>query len=333
MKRFLRIIMWLLFFFALLIAGAYFLPRITVVERSAVIEAPPKVVFAQVNDLHNWDKWSKWSQIDPEMEVKYINHGVGEGSGYTWESEDTNVGVGKILITESAPYDSIITLINFANEGDAVSKFYFEEQDSTTRLIWEFRYDVGFNPLARWMGLMVGNLVGPDFEESMENLNVVCKVQVQENSLIEELVILEEFDYASVREEVPFVEVGLIMGEMFGRVSNFIESANTGVAGMPFAIYHEMEEQQINLECGIPISQQVEETEVVKTGIYPKTKCAAVDYYGDYRQLEDAHTALQAWIEERRFKLAGAPLEFYLTDPATETDPSKWHTRIYYPVR
>ena len=325
--------MWLLFFFALLIAGAYFLPRFTVVERNAVIEAPPNVVFTQVNDLHSWDKWSKWSQIDPEMEVKYINHGVGEGSGYTWESRDPNVGVGKLLITESAPYDSIVTLINFADEGDAVSVFYFKEKDSNTRLTWKFRYDVGFNPLARWMGLMMGNLIGPDFEESLENLNVVCKVQVQEGSFIEELVTLEEFNYASVRDEVPFVEVSLTMGEMFGQVSNFIESSNTGVAGMPFAVYHEMEGQKIDLECGIPISRLVEKTKHVFTGTYPETKCAAVDYYGDYRQLEDAHTALQAWIEERRFKLAGAPLEFYLNDPATETDPSNWHTRIYYPVR
>ncbi|MFW6257420.1 MAG: SRPBCC family protein [Prolixibacteraceae bacterium] len=333
MKRFLQVIMWLLFFFALFITSAYFLPRLVQIERSALIEAPPKVVFAQVNDLHSWEKWLNWSQIDPEMEVKYINHGVGEGSGYIWESQDPNIGVGKILITESVPYDSIVTLINFADERDGISIFYFEGTDNTTRITWKFKYDVGYNPVARWMGLINGNYAGPDFEESFENLNIVCKVQVQENSLTKELVILEEFNYASVRKEVSFTEVGLVMDEMFGIVSNFIESANTGVAGMPFSIYHEMEGEKIDLECGIPISQLVEGTESVITGTYPETKCAAVDYYGDYRQLEDAHTALQAWIEEHRFQLAGSPIEFYLTDPATEPDPAKWHTQIYYPVR
>lgn len=333
MKQFLRIIMWVLFFIALFIAGAYFLPRIVVVERNAVIEAPANVVFSQVNDLHSWEKWSMWNQIDPEMEIKYINHGVGEGAGYNWESEHPNVGDGRLLITESAPYDSIVTLLTFAERGDAISIFYFEEKDSTTLVTWRLKYNVGYNPAARWKGLMIGSIVGPDFEEGLENLNVVCKVQVQENDFIGELVNLEAFEYASVREEVAFMDVSLKMGDLFAEVSNFIEMANTGVAGMPFAIYHEMDSESIDLECGIPVSEKVEGTEVITTGTYPEKKCAAVDYFGDYRQLEDAHTAVQSWIEEHNFKLAGAPLEFYLTDPATEPDPGKWHTRIYYPVQ
>jgi len=325
--------MWLLFIFALFIAGAYFLPRIAIIERTAVIDAPPKVVFAQINDLHSWDKWSKWNQIDPDMKIKYINNGVGENAGYTWESDVKNVGSGQVLITETVPYDSIVTLLNFMEQGDARAVFQFEDIDNTTRVTWRMEYDVGFNPVARWMGLMMGRYVGPDFEEGLENLNVVCKVQVQENSYIEELVELEEFAYASVRKEVPYLEVSLIMGEMLGTVSSFIEDVNVGIAGAPFAIYHEMEGEQIDLECGIPISEPVIGTETIITSVYPSIKCAAVDYYGDYRQLEDAHTTLQTWIEERNFKLAGSPLEFYLTDPATEPNPEKWHTRIYYPVR
>ena len=333
MKQFLRIIMWLLFFAALLIAGAYFLPRMVVIERNALIEAPSKVVFSQVNDLHSWEKWSKWNQIDPDMKVDYINHGVGEGAGYTWKSENPGVGNGRLLITESVPYDSIVALLNFDERGDAISVFYFEERDSNTFVTWRLKYDVGYNPAARWMGLIMGSFAGPDFEEGLENLKVVCRVQVQENDFTEELVTLEEFEYASVREEVAFVDVSLKMGDLFAEVSNFLETSNTGVAGMPFAIYHEMDSEVIDLECGIPVSEKVEGTEEINTATYPEQKCAAVDYYGDYRQLEDAHTALQAWIEQHNFKLAGAPLEFYLTDPATEPDPAKWHTRIYYPVQ
>lgn len=334
MKRFLRVLMWLLFIFALAIAGAYFLPRVVEIERSAVIEAPPKVVFAQINDLHSWEKWSKWNQIDPDMEVEYINNGVGEEAGYTWESNNKKVGDGKLLITESVPYDSIVTLLNFAEQGDARGIFYFDERDESTTLVrWKLLYDVGFNPAARWMGLMMGTFIGPDFEEGLENLNVVSKVQVQENSLIKELITLKTFDFASVRREVPFTEVSLVMGDMYAGISSFIEEVNIGIAGVPFAIYHEMEGETIDLECGIPVSAQVEGNENVNTGVYPTQKCAAVDFYGDYRQLEDAHTALQAWIEERRFKLAGSPIEFYLTDPATESNPDKWHTRICYPVR
>jgi hypothetical protein len=30
------------------------------VTRSASIDAPPEVVFAQVNDLRKWNDWSPW---------------------------------------------------------------------------------------------------------------------------------------------------------------------------------------------------------------------------------------------------------------------------------
>jgi effector-binding domain-containing protein len=318
---------------ALFIAGAYFLPRIAVVERSAIIESSAKVVFAQVNDLHSWEKWSKWNQIDPEMKIDFINNGVGENAGYRWSSNNKNVGSGELFIVESVPYDSIAIQISFSEQGDARSVFTFVEQDSSTSVNWKMEYDVGFNPAARWFGLMIGKYVGPDFKEGLENLNVVCKVQVQENSLIEELVNLKQFNYAGIRKEVPFVEVSLIMGEMYAEVSNFIEANNVGIAGTPFAIYHEMEGERIDLECGIPITELTEGNEIIKTAVYPESKCAVVDYYGDYRLLEDAHTALQSWIEERRFKLAGSPLEFYFTDPANESKPENWHTRIMYPVR
>ena len=37
------------------------------VSRSQEIGAPPEVVFAQVNDFHNWKQWSPWGKLDPNM--------------------------------------------------------------------------------------------------------------------------------------------------------------------------------------------------------------------------------------------------------------------------
>ena len=41
------------------------LPRSVHVERSTVIEAPPSVVFALVNDYRAFNRWSPWARIDP----------------------------------------------------------------------------------------------------------------------------------------------------------------------------------------------------------------------------------------------------------------------------
>src|SRR5580765_3883302 len=41
------------------------------ITRTATIAAPAPVVFAQVNDFHNWRAWSPWEHLDPAMKRTY----------------------------------------------------------------------------------------------------------------------------------------------------------------------------------------------------------------------------------------------------------------------
>jgi len=41
------------------------------VTRSTTIAAPPDVVFAQVNDFHQWEAWNPWGKLDPNMTQMY----------------------------------------------------------------------------------------------------------------------------------------------------------------------------------------------------------------------------------------------------------------------
>ena len=54
------------------------------IERSATINAPASVVFAQVNDFHKWEAWSPWAKIDPAMKQTYEGASSGTGAIYTW---------------------------------------------------------------------------------------------------------------------------------------------------------------------------------------------------------------------------------------------------------
>jgi len=332
MSRFVRIIMWILFILAIFIAIAYFLPQKIYIERVSVIEASPKTVYSQIIDLHSWNKWSKWNQMDPDMKVEYINRGVGVGAGYSWNSENKNVGKGTIKIVEAVKFDSIVVKMNFMEQGAARSSFVFEKSGESTKIKWSLSYDVGFNPFARWMGLMMNNYVGSDFETGLTNLSALCKVLEKENEYIVLIDELEKFNYVSIREKVSFIEISLKMGEMYGEISTYINNMGAEMKGMPYARYHLMTEEEIDLECGIPTNILVGDEGDFLTGTFPNTKCATVDYYGDYQQLEEGHTAIQKWIEKRGFEIVDAPLEIYITDPGSDPNPENWLTRIYYPV-
>ena len=325
--------MWLLFIFALFIMTAYLLPQNVEIERSKKIGASPKIVFSQVNDLYNWEKWSKWHIADPDLETEFNNNGVGEGAGVIWNSDDGNIGIGKLTITESVPYDSVFCVLQFPEKRPGTMKFLFDENGEETFLTWTLTLDVGYNPFVRWTGLLKNSTIGPDLEDGLDYLNTVCKVLQQEDAMIVELQKLDTFEYASVREKVSFNDVSSRMSEMYQTVTNFVAGTTIAITGAPFAIYHEMKNDSIDLECGYPVSELILPEAPVETGTFQSAECATADYYGDYEKLEDAHSVIQQWIEKHRFRIAGPPIEKYITDAATEADPENWHTKIYYPVR
>ena len=117
MKTFKKFLLGLAIVLLAMLVTAFFLPRQVHVERKGTINAPAKVVFNQVNNLHTWEKWAVWNQMDPDMQVEFEHTGIGKGAAYTWESENPNLGSGKLTITESVPYDSIATKMNFMEEG------------------------------------------------------------------------------------------------------------------------------------------------------------------------------------------------------------------------
>lgn len=333
MKKIIRFLMWLLFFFALFLISAYLLPQHAKIERTEQIEASPKIVFSQVNDLHNWEKWSKWHIIDTDLKTEFNNHGGGQGAGVIWKSNFDKIGTGKLTITESIPYDSIVCVLQFPEKRPATMKFLFEENGEKTSLKWILTCDVGFNPFARWTGLLKNKIVGPDLKEGLDYLNTVCKVLQQEDAMIVELGKIESFEYAAVREKVIFNDVSSRMSDMFRKVEIFIASTIGQVSGSPFAIYHEIKNDTIDLECGYPVSKRILPESPVQTGTFQPTRSAVVDYYGDYQKLEEAHSAIQQWIDKHQFRINGPPIEKYLIGPATENDAEKWHTKIYYPIK
>jgi ribosome-associated toxin RatA of RatAB toxin-antitoxin module len=82
------------------------------VERSATINAPAPAVFALVNDFHKWDSWSPWAKLDPAMKQSYEGAPAGTGAIYSWAG-NSEVGVGKMTITESRPSDLVKIKLEF----------------------------------------------------------------------------------------------------------------------------------------------------------------------------------------------------------------------------
>ena len=177
MKILKRILVAILGVVALLLLVSFFLPSQVHVERSLVIQAPAEKVFDQINTLKNWEKWSPWHKLDPQMKLQYDGAASGVGAKYTWESTQRNVGSGSLAITRTVPGELIQTAMDFREQGQATGLFKLERAPEGTKVTWSMDTDLGRNPIAKYFGLVMDKMVGPDFERGLNNLKSVAETK------------------------------------------------------------------------------------------------------------------------------------------------------------
>lgn len=160
----------------LLVVISFFLSSKPHVERSAIINAPVNVVFAQVNTLKNWSRWDPWMAKDPNAVNTFEGPEAGVGAVHKWESSVKEVGSGTMTITGSLPNEAIDIKLDFEGHGSATGGFKFmSEGASQVNTTWSFDSDAGMNPVKRLMGAMMDKFVGADFEKGLANLKALCE--------------------------------------------------------------------------------------------------------------------------------------------------------------
>jgi hypothetical protein len=146
------------------------------VERSATMNAPASVVFAQVNDFHKWNAWSPWAKIDPAMKQTFDGAPAGTGAGYAWVG-NSEVGEGRMTITESHPSDLIKIKLEFLKPFAATSDtvFTFKPEGNQTKVTWTMDGDKNFMAKAIHMFMNIDKMVGGDFEKGLAQMKTVAE--------------------------------------------------------------------------------------------------------------------------------------------------------------
>ena len=153
----------------------FFMPSHMQVDRAIEINAPVDKVFAQINDLKNWEQWSPWHQMDKKMKIDYAAQSSGTGAFYVWNSNNKNVGSGKLTITESVPNEFVKTAMDFGDKGSGSAVFKFEKLSTGTKVNWSMESDMGNNPFMKLLGPMMETMIGKSFEEGLGSLKSLCE--------------------------------------------------------------------------------------------------------------------------------------------------------------
>ncbi|GJL81104.1 MAG: hypothetical protein DHS20C01_07380 [marine bacterium B5-7] len=181
MKILRLVIIGLILLVAVLAVVGLLLPDTVRVERSITINASPDSIFPKVNSVAVFREWSPWYQRDPDMEVSYSGPDSGVGAAVEWSSNQSDVGSGRQIITESREYEYVGYDLDFGAQGKAQAWFEFEPSaNSTTEqpmtdVTWGFTTDFGYDLIGRYFGLVLESMLAPDYEEGLKGLKTVVE--------------------------------------------------------------------------------------------------------------------------------------------------------------
>jgi hypothetical protein len=146
------------------------------VSRSITIAAPAPVVFAQVNDFHNWSAWSPWEKIDPAMKRTYAGPPAGAGAAYSWVG-NREVGEGRMTIAESHPSDRIRVDLEFVKPfaGTSVAEFTFRPEGDRTVVTWSMTGDKNFIAKAIHLVMNMDRMIGDQFDKGLAAMKTVAE--------------------------------------------------------------------------------------------------------------------------------------------------------------
>jgi effector-binding domain-containing protein len=146
--------------------------------------------------------------------------------------------------------------------------------------------------------------------------------------------------YAGISASVTMAAIGSVadrIPEIFG----WLAARNIAPAGPPFFRYHVINmERQLVVEAGVPVATPVEAEGDVAAGTLPAGEFAVMTHTGAPDTLMSATSDLLAWGKERGLDWDVSPtdagdswgcrVEFYLTNPAEQPDPSTWQTQLAF---
>lgn len=317
----------------LVIIIGLFLPSKVHLERSIMVNNTPDVPYDLINDLTKFNDWSPWYEIDTNATYTNSELKTGAGACIIWNSNNTELGNGKLTITESKPNELIVTKLEVEGWAPSSASYFFTKENKTTKIIWTMDSDMGYNIIGRWFGLFMDDLIGKDYEKGLASIKKICEEKpVQEKIAgydVNFLTIPSQNYIYTTNSEVKANEIGLKIGASLMKLDAYTKNNQILVSGPPFTIWY----SPTNFIIGMPVSGEISPKDKnIKFGQLKDCNAYVVSYYGSYSNTQPVYENMSTFILEKGKHPAGPPRELYLSDPILEKDTTKWLTEIVFPV-
>lgn len=146
------------------------------IAKTATISAPAEILFAQINDFHQWEAWSPWAKLDPHAKNSFEGPGSGEGAIFRWAGNQ-EVGEGSMTILESRSPTLIKIRLEFLKPFAAVhtTEFTLVPQGNRTTITWTMYGKNNFVGKAMNLIMNCDKMVGEMYEKGFANMKSIVE--------------------------------------------------------------------------------------------------------------------------------------------------------------
>ncbi len=140
--------------------------------RERVIAAKPATLFAQINDLNNFNTWSPWARLDPNAKITFDGAPAGPGAAMHWDG-NAKIGKGSMTIEDAVRNKSVTYDLVFEKPmaGTSVSQITLEPMDArNTKVTWSMSGTSKFHEKMIAVVMNCEKMMGEQFDAGLVNL-------------------------------------------------------------------------------------------------------------------------------------------------------------------
>ncbi len=136
----------------------------------------------------------------------------------------------------------------------------------------------------------------------------------------------------SIRYRTAAAKLPETMGPVFGQIAAYMARKGIPFAGPPFAMYHNMDMEDLDVEIGFPVGKVEPGEGRIRAVRLPGGPTATAKHTGPYATIETTYNALLAFTSAKGLTPEAYMYEEYLNSPE-DTSPDKLETNIYFPLK
>jgi len=149
-----------------------------------------------------------------------------------------------------------------------------------------------------------------------------------ECAFVPELIELVSRPALTIRTLTRVSGIAPLFDEGYASIARLIKERGMQPAGAPFALYYNMDMDDLEVEFGFPVDEPLEGSDSITASFTPSGQAVTTLYIGPYEEVEPAYDSIMKWSEDNSLPLSGAAYEVYLSDPKG-TPPEMLKTQLH----